>query len=399
MLRPLPVLLLLLGLTSPTWAAALSGAVTDSATDQALPYVSVVFPVLRRGTTTDLYGRYALDALPPGAWRLQVSCIGYRTFADTLCLESDTDLRLDVILSPAPILLKPEVSLPRQTLDDLLEGIARQDHEQVFHARYPALRAYRFTAYGTQTLYAGKKAAAKILARIEYDGEGYYRNPDDIVQAITAYRALGAAGRRFGMHPGAFVNIRKGHLNGRTFDVGPLPLEPDARKTYRYRLLDTVQMGDVIVYHIRVTPRKKRRPAVEGDVWISGTDFSIVGYDLKLNRPLRKALGISELRTYQENALYYDRYWLPTRQTVRIRTASGALAEQTTHISGYALNIPLPDSLFDRGPISILPGATERTHAYWTQRASRLKTAEENAVRHLLESSTLPAGWKRLMNR
>ncbi len=398
MRRSLSIFLLLCA-ASPAWGATLTGAVTDSATGQALPYVSVVLPDLRRGTFTDLYGRYTLDALPAGAWRLQVSFIGYRTFTDTLRLNADTARSLNAALPPAPLILKPDVPLLKRTLKDLLDGIARKDHEEVFHARYPALRTYRFAAHGTQTLYGGKRAGGKILARIEYDGEGYYKNPDRIVQAITAYRALGAAGRRFGMHPGAFVNIRKGHLNGRDFNVGLLPLEPDAHGAYRYRLLDNVQMGDIVVYRIRVIPRKKRRPALEGDVWISGNDFSLVGYDLKINKPLRKTLGLSELRTYQENALYYDRYWLPVRQTVRIKTASGDIAEQITHISDYALNIPLPDSLFAGGPISILPGATERSPAYWSQRASRLQTAEQNIIRHLLESNTLPAGWKRLLSR
>ena len=399
MRHTLPIFLLLLSSASPSLGATLTGEVTDSVTGQDLPYVSVVIPNLRRGTFTDLYGRYTLNDLPAGTWRLQISSIGYRTFTDTLRLNPDTARRLTVALLPAPLTLSPIVPLPRRTLKELLDGIARKDHEHVFHARYPDLRNYRFVAQGAQTLYAGAHDGTQVRARIEYDGEGYYRNPDRIVQAITAYRSLGTAGPRFGMHPGAFVNIRKGRLNGREFNVGPLPLEPDAGETYRYRLLDSVQMGDMVVYRIRVTPRKKRRPALEGDVWISGTDFSLVGYDLKLNKALRKTLGISELRTYQENALYYDRYWLPVRQIVRIKTASGALAEQITHISGYTVNISLPDSLFSKGPITLLPHATERSPAYWSERARRLETAEGNAVRHLLESKSLPAGWKRLLNR
>ena len=399
MVRSIPIFLVLLGLPSPVPGATLTGVVTDSATAQPLPYVNVLLPELGRGGATDLHGAYTLTALPSGAWRIQVSSIGYRTFAATVRLDPDTVTRLPVTLPPAPIPLKPDVSLPARSLQDLLRGIAQKAHEKFFHARYDALHTYRFSTHGTQILYAGQTVDTGIRARIEYDGEGYYRNPDRMVQVITAYRTHRSTDRAFGMHPGVTVNIRKGHLNGREFDAGPLPLDAAARKRYRYRILDRVQMGDVAVYHLRVTPRKKRRPALEGDVWVSGADFSLVGYDLKLNRALLKKLEISELRTYQENALYHNRYWLPTRQIIRIRTATGALAEQITHIDGYTFNPPLPDSLTSAGPLTILPGATARGTAYWSARADRLKIAEQDAVQRLIESNVIPPGWRRLMEK
>ena len=201
------------------------------------------------------------------------------------------------------------------------------------------------------------------------------------------------------MHPGIIVKIRSGRLNSRDFDVGPLPLESGARRDYRYRLMSTVQMGDVAVHRIRIEPRKKRRPALEGDIWISETDFSLVGYDLRLNKKGRKSLGIKELRTYQENALYYDRYWLPVLQTVRINTSTGILAEQTTRIGDYTLNPVLHDSLFTRGSFSMHPDATRRGAAYWKAREDSLQTAQRQAVLMLLETNVVPEGWKRFLSQ
>ena len=201
------------------------------------------------------------------------------------------------------------------------------------------------------------------------------------------------------MHPGVIVNIRSGRLNGRDFNVGPLPLESDARRDYRYRLVSTVQMGDVAVHKIQVGPRRKRRPGLEGAIWISANDFSLVGYDLRLNKRGRKPLGVKELRTYQQNALYYDRYWLPVLQTVRITTGSGALAEQTTRIGSYSLNPVLHDSLVNRDPFSMRPDAARRGAAYWKAREDSLDTAQRQAVQMLLETNTVPHGWKRLLSQ
>ena len=379
--------------------ATLTGTVRDSASRAPLPYATVVLPELRRGDLTDLYGRFAVTDLPAGPIRIRVSYVGYRTASREIIVPDVSDRRPDILLSPSPVILRSHVELPRPSLETLLEKIGREPREDVFHSRYTDLRSYKFAMGGTQTLYAGSQDGARVLAQIDYDGRGYYRNPGEIAQDITAYRSRHAPAQQFGMHPGVIVNIRSGRLNGRDFDVGPLPLESDARRDYRYRLVSTVQMGDVAVHKIQVEPRRKKRPGLQGAIWISANDFSLVGYDLRLNKRSRKRLGVRELRTYQQNALYYDRYWLPVLQTVRITTDSGALAEQTTRIGGYSLNPALHDSLVNRDPFSMRPDATRRGAAYWKAREDSLETAQRRAVRMLLETNTVPNGWKRLLSQ
>ncbi len=379
--------------------ATLNGTVRDSATRAPLPFATVILPELRRGDLTDLYGRFTVSDLPAAPIRVQVSYVGYRTALRKIVVPNVAIHPPDILLSPSPMTLKSHVDLPRPTLTVLIGKIGRKRRENVFHTRYSNLRTHGFALVGTQTLYAGAHAGARILARIDYDGRGYYRNPGEVAQIITAYRSRNAPAQQFGMHPGVIVNIRSGRLNGRDFDVGPLPLEGDASRDYRYRLVSTVQMGDVAVHKIHVEPGKKRRPGLEGAIWISATDFSLVGYDLVLNRKGRESLGIKELRTYQENALYYDRYWLPVLQTVRITTDSGALAEQTTRIGGYTLNPALHDSLFSAGPFSMQPDATRLGAAYWKARDDSLQTARRSAVLKLLETNAVPHGWKRLLNQ
>lgn len=384
---------------APANPATLTGTVRDSATRAPLPYATVVLPELRRGDLTDLYGRFAVSGLPSGPVRMRVSYVGYRTALREIVLSDTAERRPEILLSPTPMTLKTHVELPRPSLEALLEKIGREPRENVFHTRYTGLRSHRFALNGTQALYADGRAGAHVLARIDYDGRGFYRNPGEIVQDITAYRSRHAPAQQFGMHPGVIVNIRSGRLNGRDFDVGPLPLEPDARRDYRYRLVSIVQMGDVAVHKIHVEPRKRRRPGLEGAIWISANDFSLVGYDLRLNKMGRRPLGVKELRTYQQNALYYDRYWLPVLQTVRITTESGALAEQTTRIGGYTLNPVLEDSLFNRDAFSMRPDATHRGAAYWNARDDSLETAQRRSAEMLLETNSIPQGWKRLLGQ
>ena len=385
-------------LHAPTYAATLAGTVRDSATREPLPYATVILPELKRGDHTDLHGRFAVSGLSPGAVRVQVKYVGYLNALREIVVPGAAGSRPDILLIPSPITLKSHVDLPGPSLEALLDRIGREPRENVFHTRYAELRTHRFALRGTQTLYGGS-GGSNVLARIEYDGRGYYRNPGEIAQIITAYRSRQAPAQQFGMHPGVIVNIRSGRLNGRHFDVGALPLASDARENYRYRLVGTVQMGDVAVHRIRVEPRKKRRPGLEGSIWISADDFSLVGYDLRLNKKARKPLGVEELRTYQQNALYYDRYWLPVLQTVRITTGTGAVAEQTTRIGGYTLNPALHDSVFSRDAFSMRPDATRRGAGYWKTRDDSLEAAQRQAVLMLLETNAVPRGWKRLLSQ
>jgi hypothetical protein len=391
------LLILLVSLSSTGQAATLSGTVTDRTSGLALPYVSVVLPELKRGDYTDLHGAYTILKLPEGTWQVQISSIGYLTSTDTLHLGPIH--QHSVALLPDPITMKAEFDLPVRSLEELVQGVSRRIHEEVFQPRYEDLVTHRFRTRGTQTLYSGSSPKSGVSARIEYDGKGYYRKPGKIFQVITAYRSADRLGRGFGMHPGAIVDIRKGSLSGKKFDVGPLPLSPEGEGKYKYRLLDTVQMGDIVVHRLSVKPRKRRKPGLAGNVWISGTDYSLVGYDLSLNKHTRRKLGIKELRTYQENALYFDKYWLPTAQTVRIRTSSGQLAEQTTAISNYVLNTTLADSLFAGPRLKMRPLATQRDSTYWADRSSDLDASETAAIRKLLRNDRLPEGWKRLMKK
>jgi hypothetical protein len=389
------LLFLLVSLSTTLHTATLSGIVTDGESGQPLPYVSVVLPELKRGDHTDLNGTYSIPKLLEGAWQVQVSSIGYLTRTDTLHIEQT--LQHSVSLLPDPITMKSEIDLPMQSLKELVRGVRQRIHEDVFQPRYEELKTHRFGMRGTQTLYRGDSPKSGVRARIEFDGEGYYRNPGEIFQVITAYRSGNRLAGGFGMHPGAIVDIRKGSLGGKRFDVGPLPLSPNSDKNYRYRLVDTIQMGDIIVHRLSVMPKKKRKPGLEGYVWISGRDFSIVGYDLSLNRHTLQKLGIRELQTYQENALYFDKYWLPTNQTVRIRTIAGQLAEQTTTLSGYELNLTLADSLFAGPRLKMHAQATSRDTTYWKERSATLDADQAAEFRKLMQNDQLPEGWKRLM--
>ena len=66
----------------------LSGTVLDDASNETLIGVTIVFPELNTGATTNTYGFYSIT-LPEGRYRFSVSYLGYETLIDTLTLDQN----------------------------------------------------------------------------------------------------------------------------------------------------------------------------------------------------------------------------------------------------------------------------------------------------------------------
>ncbi len=91
----------LLGWLAATPMGVAAGVVQDTA-GQPLPAVQVYVDSLRRGTTTELDGRFVLP-LPPGVHRLTVSLLGYRDTVFSIHLQPGDTLNFQLELRPTAL--------------------------------------------------------------------------------------------------------------------------------------------------------------------------------------------------------------------------------------------------------------------------------------------------------
>ncbi|UNY98123.1 TonB-dependent receptor [Zhouia spongiae] len=77
------------------------GIVKDSEKDQPIPFASVYFPELEKGTETDTNGQFIIENLPEGTYKLVISSVGYTTFSQNVST-SDTP-GINVMLKPSAI--------------------------------------------------------------------------------------------------------------------------------------------------------------------------------------------------------------------------------------------------------------------------------------------------------
>src|SRR3954471_14316300 len=77
---------------------SLSGTITDKATGQTIPGVTIYVPDLKTGAVTDINGHYLIENLPQTKVLVQITFIGYKTIVETIDLSQITtrDFALEI---------------------------------------------------------------------------------------------------------------------------------------------------------------------------------------------------------------------------------------------------------------------------------------------------------------
>ena len=99
MKRLLSVLLLCHITISFLWAQPVhqvKGTVIDKSSRQPLEFINVMIVGLNKGGVTDAEGKFSIEQVPPGIYRLQASAIGYKTVITPESILSTRDLHIQI---------------------------------------------------------------------------------------------------------------------------------------------------------------------------------------------------------------------------------------------------------------------------------------------------------------
>ena len=396
---PLPAIACLLCLAaSPlraeTDAASVTGSVSDAESGDALPYATVLLirgnHSVYRATASNLHGRYTFTHLPPGAYRIETAYIGYHAAAAELSLGKGQTARSNFRLKPDPIPLKPETPLKRISPRETVRRLTERAQVGFLHTYDESCRDYTFAGHATQEV--RERHPDRVVGWMEYLLTGCYLQPDIHKQQVHAYRSRGEW--RFSMSPGVIESPASGIVEGRRFEIAAVPITTEGMDSYRYESVSTVQMGDIQVSRIAVTPKNGKKPGLEGDLWIALNDFSLVGYDLRLNGPaIRQLRQIERWHAYQQNALFYDRYWLPVQQIWEI-SSSTHTCKTAIDLYDYQINPGLTPAQLQGPDLHILPEADSRDSAFWAAQAAGRDTVGRR-YRKVLSQGRMPTAWRR----
>lgn len=221
------------GGTEPDSASMFQGTVVDHATGEALYGAAVSLASGPGGTpglgtrVTSEDGRFLFRRVPPGAYRLTVTLLGYRTLRETLDVGGETDLEVVLKLAVSPVALDPIEVVARRQIRGPMGDFERRrrrgtgtyfDREEIESRNPHLITDILRTVPGVRLIPAGQFGAQAIRLRgncrpeiildglrTSIDTDVDHVIPARDVEAIEVYRGAGMP-VEFGNNPcGAVV--------------------------------------------------------------------------------------------------------------------------------------------------------------------------------------------------
>ena len=329
-------------------SVVLRGTVTDARTGETLPSATVQVEGSYVGTITNRNGRYTLevDRLPVA---LQVRYIGYATA--TRRIEPGDPTRQSFALQPEAV----DMSEVVVTGEDFADNVMRKVIERK-QAWWDSLDTYRVDAYNRFTV----RNDTGIVSIIETRTEAFW-DDDRGTREIQRARRQTANMNIADALPAALLveNLYRDDV-----EVGGHTLygvtHPDALDQYDFAL-DSVRVRDgQRVYDIRVEPAGRLKSAFTGTIAVLDSAYAMIEADLRPGRSFLFPQPVRgfDVRFQQQFSSFGGRFWLPVdfRASYGLKIQFGPLleipelrAEQVSRLTNYAVNVPVPDSLFEDG--------------------------------------------------
>ena len=326
-------------------AKVLRGDVRDAETSAPLPAATVQVEGTFRGTIANAEGRYELrvDSLPA---TIVVRYIGYETVRHRVTATSAA--RQDVALRPATLEMDALVVTGESGTSIMRKVITRKQ------ARRARLRTYGADAYNRFTLSndTGIVSIAESLTRLFWDEE---RGTREIVKSRRQTANLKL--EQF-LPAGLFVT----NLYDDDIEVGGYTLvgvtSPDALSHYDFEIEGTRALDGRRVYDLRVRPKSRLKSAFVGTVAVLEGAWALLEADLRPGRAFLFPPPVEALRiAYRQQFSDFGKdVWLPVsfRSHTEVEVALPGLLrvpkitiDQVSRLSNYAVNVPLPDSLYE----------------------------------------------------
>ncbi len=325
----------------------ISGFVSDKATGKPLGYSSIRIAGTINGTATNYDGKFILK-LNSGSYSLIISYVGYR---------SDTLLITVPIINPLNITLQPETIKLEEVVVNANEDPAyRIIREAIKRKREnkKGLINFEYDAYSKKIL----KSAGEVAAIEETFIKGYNKINSWQKEFIlsthkTENRKKEIHSMDISISDSYYIDFSRDTLTLIMNQIY-LPLADNAFDFYDYKLLDIKESAEGDIYRIKVIPRSNIQPLLQGEITIESSMYALNSVNLEINKGVRFPF-VNDLHINMVQQLgKYNGYWLPNYiETIAGLKLSlqGLIAldeiqmEQINSITGYKINVPIPDSI------------------------------------------------------
>ena len=398
-----------------------TGLVSDAATGEPLPFVSVAFVDSRIATTTDIDGHYAFDTYY-ATDSLRATSVGYLSL--TRGVKRDAAQTIDFALETSRAEL-PEVVVTYK--ENSAFAILRQVIRNKNVNNRAKLAAYEYENYNKVefdlnniTEEFKKKKLFKDLEFIfeyvdtttrkpslpifmtETVSDVYYRQePRTRREIIKGNRVSGVENESITQFMGDMyqnVNIYENYLElfGKNFTS---PIADGGKAHYDYLLVDSNWVGRNWCYLIRFKPKHRQQLCFTGEMWINDTSFAVRRIEGGIE-PGTNVNFVQELRVRQEYEEVAREVWMLTRDELLVdlnpvrdtgevskRPLQGFYGRRTATYRDFVINKPRDDAFYrgmsevvvETDPLSL--GAD-----WWDTHRHEQLSKRENDIYHMVDT-------------
>jgi hypothetical protein len=267
-----------------------AGQVVDGSTGRPLPFTTLYSPDLKRGTTSDMDGRFELSLGNISASRLEISCVGYQK--KILDLDSSAPRWITVKLKESPIDLA-EVVIDSD--DSLAVEIIRKAVRRKSTNDPAELRSYRYQSYNKlystlnrfnidsvrdakDTLALSRFLQENHLFLSESFTSRYHAAPSYDKEIVLANRFSGFKDPTFTILASTFQPFSFYRNSVRVLDVDFVsPLADKSWNQYHFSLENVVQTGlKDTLFVVSFWPKNKNQlSCLSGTITITSDQYAI----------------------------------------------------------------------------------------------------------------------------
>lgn len=326
----------------------IQGVVSDAETGETLPSANIVIEGTYSGTITNSNGAYSLaipDSLLPAA--VTVRYIGYHP--EQRVITRSSPARQDIALRPSVTELGEITVTDEDPAIGIMREVIRRKQEWRKH-----LETYRAEAYTRQKLANDTSIVliAESVSRIFWDKERGHR---ELIQSRRQTANIEEADNFAGAS--YLPNFYDDDIPLVGFDLVGIT-HPDALDYYDFKLAGHSTVGEQIVYKIEVTPSRRLQPLFEGTIYVLDEAYALLEVNLKPNEVVKFPPPIKRFNSYYKQQFnnYGEHVWLPADVRIdgSVKISMMGLEfplmqfSQLSRITNYQINVPLPDSLYEK---------------------------------------------------
>ncbi len=393
-------------LTNLSYGQGIAGYIYDS-NNQPIPSARVQVKFNEDlNTVSDMNGKYFIRT-EPGVYELVISSIGFESQTVKVTL-ANTNVAQNVWLQPSDKELDGMV-VKSKNRDPAYEIIKEAIKRKKINKR--SLEAYSCEAYIKASEELEKKVSPKSndpedndrSAKIESNFEtnldtGAVKNNFAEIKLTLDFQypnktketrhAVKIYGNQYALFytttTDARFSIYDNLINLKKVTETPIisPLSQSAIASYKFKLDSVGFYNDVLLYKIKVTPRKKGNATASGYIYIQDSSFAVTHYDLTLKGGnLYKYDEFHFTQSYD----FADSLWLLSEQTFHysVKNRKEKKAGYTVaQFSNYNLTPNFPKRYFNNELGSTSEEAYEKDSSYWESiRPAPLSIEEQLFIR------------------